>query len=91
VTSLQLGEVGEELDDGRSLAAGEPQDLGPEDLEVLAQSAWWVGQQDTASGAWERAYTLYARSGTRWPLPTRLPSWRSTSLELAFPRCSTGG
>jgi hypothetical protein len=39
--------------------------LGPEDLEVLAQSAWWVGQQDTASDAWERAYTLYARSGDK--------------------------
>jgi hypothetical protein len=36
--------------------------LGPGDLEVLAQSAWWVGQQDTARDAWERAYSLYARS-----------------------------
>jgi tetratricopeptide (TPR) repeat protein len=37
--------------------------LAPDDLEVLAQSAWWVGQQDTAREAWERAYTLHARSG----------------------------
>jgi hypothetical protein len=34
-------------------------------LEVLAQAAWWVGQQDTASEAWERAYTLHARSGDK--------------------------
>jgi hypothetical protein len=40
-------------------------DLSPNDLEVLAQAAWWVGQQDTASEAWERAYTLRARSGDK--------------------------
>ena len=39
--------------------------LAPEDLEVLAQSAWWVGQQDTARDAWERAYTLHARLGDK--------------------------
>jgi tetratricopeptide (TPR) repeat protein len=40
-------------------------DLPPDDLEVLAQAAWWVGQQDAASEAWERAYTLHAKSGDR--------------------------
>ena len=40
-------------------------DLAPDDLEVLAQAAWWVGQPDTASDAWERAYTLHARSGDK--------------------------
>ena len=40
-------------------------DLGPDDLEVLAQSTWWVGQRDAASEAWERAYTLHARSGDK--------------------------
>jgi tetratricopeptide (TPR) repeat protein len=40
-------------------------DLAPDDLEVLAQAAWWVGQQDAASEAWERAYTLHARSGDK--------------------------
>src|ERR671923_1590358 len=40
-------------------------DLGPEELEVLAQSAWWVGQQDTAREAWERAYTLHATAGDK--------------------------
>ena len=40
-------------------------DLAPDDLEVLAQSAWWVGQQDTAREAWERAYTLHAKAGDK--------------------------
>jgi class 3 adenylate cyclase/ATP/maltotriose-dependent transcriptional regulator MalT len=40
-------------------------DLAPDDLEVLAQSAWWVGQQDTARDAWERAYTLHAKAGDK--------------------------
>lgn len=39
--------------------------LAPEDLEVLAQSAWWVGQQDVARDAWERAYTLHAKAGDK--------------------------
>jgi class 3 adenylate cyclase/ATP/maltotriose-dependent transcriptional regulator MalT len=39
--------------------------LAPEDLEVLAQSAWWVGQQDVARDAWERAYTLHAKTGDK--------------------------
>lgn len=40
-------------------------DLAPEDLEVLAQSAWWVGRPETAREAWERAYTLHAKAGDR--------------------------
>ena len=45
--------------------ADRARDLAPDDLEVLAQAAWWVGQPDTASEAWERAYTLHARSGDK--------------------------
>jgi class 3 adenylate cyclase len=39
--------------------------LAPDDLAVLAQSAWWVGQQDIAREAWERAYTLHAKAGDK--------------------------
>ena len=35
-------------------------ELTSDELEVLAQAAWWVGQQDTARESWERAYTLHA-------------------------------
>jgi class 3 adenylate cyclase len=39
--------------------------LAPDDLEVLAQAAWWVGQPDIAREAWERAYTLHAKAGDK--------------------------
>jgi hypothetical protein len=39
--------------------------LTPDDLEVLAQAAWWVGQPDIAREAWERAYTLHAKAGDK--------------------------
>ncbi len=33
--------------------------LGPEDLEALAQAAWWTGKLDSCIVARERAYALY--------------------------------
>jgi class 3 adenylate cyclase len=45
--------------------ASQAGDLGPDELEVLAQAAWWVGRQDTARDAWEAAYTLHARAGDK--------------------------
>ena len=39
--------------------------LTSDELEVLAQAAWWVGQPDTARDAWERAYTLHAKAGDK--------------------------
>jgi class 3 adenylate cyclase len=40
-------------------------DLTPEDLEVLAESAWWVGEPEMSREAWERASTLYAKAGRK--------------------------
>ncbi len=37
--------------------------LEPEDLELLAKSAWWVGRPDEAIEARERAYAAYAERG----------------------------
>ena len=37
--------------------------LGPEDLEALAQAAWWTGKLDSCIVARERAYTLYLEAG----------------------------
>ena len=47
------------------IEADRPGALGPDDLEVLALSAWWVGRQDIAREAWERAYTLLAKAGDK--------------------------
>lgn len=38
--------------------------LGPEDLERMAEAAWWTGRLDDCISARERAYTLY-QSGAR--------------------------
>jgi class 3 adenylate cyclase len=37
--------------------------LGPEDLEALAKSAWWIGLASEAIAARERAYALYIERG----------------------------
>jgi hypothetical protein len=66
-------------------------DLAPDDLEVLAQAAWWVGQPDTASEAWERAYTLHARSEDKVAAANAAAQLAFHLLGLASPRCSTGG
>jgi class 3 adenylate cyclase len=37
--------------------------LDPDDLQLLAQAAWWSGQPDAALEAWERAYAAYSAAG----------------------------
>ena len=37
--------------------------LGPQDLEGLAQAAWWTGKLDKCIAARERAYSLYLEAG----------------------------
>lgn len=64
--------------------------LGPEDLELLAQSAWWVGQQDAASDAWERAYTLYARSGDKVAAANAAAQLAFNLLGAGFPSVLNG-
>jgi tetratricopeptide (TPR) repeat protein len=64
--------------------------LGPGDLEVLAQSAWWVGQQDTASDAWERAYALYARSGDKVAAANAAAQLAFNLLGAGFPSVLNG-
>ncbi|MDQ4064821.1 MAG: hypothetical protein M3161_02115, partial [Actinomycetota bacterium] len=44
-------------------AADELEPLGPEDLEALAQAAWWTGKLDRCIAARERAYSLYLDAG----------------------------
>jgi class 3 adenylate cyclase/predicted negative regulator of RcsB-dependent stress response len=46
-------------------AANATEDLGPEDLELLAKAAWWVGHQNEAIEARERAYAQYIERGDR--------------------------
>jgi class 3 adenylate cyclase len=56
----------------------------------LAQSAWWVGQQDTASDAWERAYTLYARSGDKLAAANAAAQLAFNLLGAGFPSVLNG-
>ncbi|HJP64980.1 MAG TPA: hypothetical protein VKA30_01600, partial [Actinomycetota bacterium] len=44
----------------RADAAGQ---LTPEELELLAQAAWWVGKLPLAIEARERAYSAHVKSG----------------------------
>jgi class 3 adenylate cyclase len=39
--------------------------LGPEDLEAMAEAAWWSTRPDQAIEALERAYEAYLRAGKR--------------------------
>ncbi len=39
--------------------------LGAEDLEMLGQSAWWIGRPEDAIDARERAHTAYMAGGNR--------------------------
>lgn len=39
--------------------------LGPEDLESLAQAAWWIGRLDDCISLRERAYASYLENGNR--------------------------
>src|SRR5687767_1968155 len=38
--------------------------LAPDDLDSLAQAAWWLGEMDASIAAHERAYELYLADGT---------------------------
>jgi ATP/maltotriose-dependent transcriptional regulator MalT len=46
-------------------AARECADLSADDCYALADAAWWVGEIETALGAWENAHQLYVRAGQR--------------------------
>src|SRR5688572_9988591 len=48
------------------LARGDAhQSLGPDDLMLLADSAWWMGKMRDCIAARERAYTAYLEQGHR--------------------------
>src|ERR671922_2082464 len=38
-------------------------DLGPRDLELLADAAWWLSRWDESIAVRQRAYTAYAADG----------------------------
>ncbi len=46
-------------------AADASGDLAPEDLEGLAEAAWWTGRTDNCIEVRERAYAAYAEAGNR--------------------------
>ena len=46
-------------------AADQPGALSPEELELLAQSAWWVGKLPVAIEARERSYAASLKSGDK--------------------------
>src|SRR5688500_13751512 len=43
--------------------AGTRESLGPDDLMLLADSAWWMGKMRECIAARERAYTAYLEQG----------------------------
>jgi DNA-binding CsgD family transcriptional regulator len=45
------------------LAAADPSDLGPKDLEALADAAWWLSKTDESIAARQRAYAGSASAG----------------------------
>lgn len=45
--------------------ADREEDLSPEDLELMAEAAWWAGRPDEAVEAMERAYAGYLEAGER--------------------------
>ncbi|HSJ27741.1 MAG TPA: adenylate/guanylate cyclase domain-containing protein [Acidimicrobiia bacterium] len=40
-------------------------ELGPEDLEAMAEAAWWSARPDEAEGALQRAFAGHSRTGNR--------------------------
>jgi tetratricopeptide (TPR) repeat protein len=46
-------------------AADQQEGLSPEDLELLAEAAWWSGDPDRAVDALERAFSGYEDAGSR--------------------------
>lgn len=55
--------------------------LGPEDLELLATSAWMTGRDDDVVGALERAQRLYVEAGQA-PRAVRCMFWVFVNLAL---------
>ena len=42
------------------LEAADPSDLTPQDLEALAEAAWWLSKNDESVAARQRAYAAFA-------------------------------
>ncbi|MBA3738234.1 MAG: LuxR family transcriptional regulator [Actinobacteria bacterium] len=47
------------------LAAADPSDLAPDDLESLSDAAWWLSKIDESIGARQQAYAGFAASGDK--------------------------
>jgi DNA-binding CsgD family transcriptional regulator len=47
-----------------AFSARDADSLAPDDLDSLAQAAWWLGEMDASIAAHERAYELYLADGT---------------------------
>jgi class 3 adenylate cyclase len=58
-------------------------DLGADDLEILAQAAWWVGEPAVAREAWERVSNMHARAGDK-------VAAANAAAQLAFYLLGTG-
>lgn len=69
--------------------ADREQALGPDDLNLLAEAAWWGGYPDDSVEAYERAYAGYIAEGSNAPA-SRIAGWLAY---LAFRRMafSVGG
>jgi hypothetical protein len=57
-----------------SLAAAEPSHLGPEELERLADAAFWLGKRDESTAARQRAHASYSAAG-RAPEAAAIAVW----------------
>lgn len=40
-------------------------ELSADDLEILAQAAWWTGRPETSHESWERAYAAHVKAGDK--------------------------
>jgi class 3 adenylate cyclase len=54
--------------------ADREQALGPDDLKLLAEAAWWGGYPDESVEAYERAYTGYVNEGEKGAA-SRIAGW----------------
>jgi hypothetical protein len=63
-------------------AADAAEPLPPEDLELLAQAAWWVGRLDGCIAVHERAHAVYP-SAVIGAVPV---TWLSFSATTTSPR-----
>jgi DNA-binding NarL/FixJ family response regulator len=60
-----------------SLSAREASDLGPRDLEALADAAWWLSKTDESIAARQRAYAASAAAGD-----AQHASWTAARLSI---------